>query len=460
VWVQWAHRSRIERFTEFTYDEAGEATWTPEQPAQKPPAGPQILTLEQQPKVSGSIFSFDHKNGYVLAMAGGNDFDVSEFNRVVQACRQPGSAYKPIYYSLALDRGYSFGSEWNDRPHAEVDPTTGALWVPQNVDGSYGVRVSLERALVWSKNPPSVEIFETLGGKDVEKWARRFGFTTPIIADKALALGASCVHPDELSRAFAVFARGGRPLDNVYIRRVLDKHGRVIEDHTAWDDPLLPAADTIDRITARFGDEPEPVIAPRTAWLTSTLLRRIVTQGHSAPIRATKLLAAGKTGTSSRTSDVWFVGYTSRWLTTAWIGDDTYDRQLGWKDASFMLSVPMWARYMNQASGTMPLEEIPWERPPGVKATDQGGPLLPGFPPPPPPGVDPSGQPYALPPKLQGVPALPTAPPAEDVDGVGATDAAPPPALQRPRVIRVKSAAPAAARSGGASTPVNSAAGR
>jgi penicillin-binding protein 1A len=464
VWVRWAYRSRIERFTEFTYNEEGDATWTPEQPLRKPPSGAQVLLLEQRPKVSGALFTFDHENGYVLAMAGGNDFDASEFNRVVQACRQPGSAYKPIYYSLALDRGYSFNTEWNDRPKAEVDPVTGELWVPQNVDGTYSVRVSLERALVWSKNPPSVEIFETLGAKDVEKWARRFGFTTPIIADKALALGASCVHPDELSRAFAVFARNGRPVENVYIRRVLDKHNRVVEDHTAWDDPMLPPADRFDRIAARFAVEPEPAIAPRTAWLTSNLLRKIVTQGHSGPIRSTKVIAAGKTGTSSHTSDVWFVGYTSKWLTTAWIGDDTYDRQLGFKDASFMLSVPMWARFMYQAVMGQPLAEIPWDRPAGVKVNDVGGPLKPGFPPPPPPGYDPSGNAYGLPSRLQGVMTMPApggaapAPggvaPAGGAPATATTPAAGPSGeLQKQKIIRVQSAAPAPPKPAAATKP-------
>ena len=438
VWVRWAHRTQTPRFSEFTYNEQGDAVWVNEMPPKRPPPGPQILALEQQPRVSGSLFTFDHANGYVLAMAGGNDFDASEFNRVVQACRQPGSAYKPIYYSLALDRGYSFSTEWNDKPKAEVDPVTGELWVPQNVDGTYSVRVSLERALVWSKNPPSVEIFETLGAKDVEKWARRFGFTTPIIADKALALGASCTHPDELSRAFAVFARNGRASENVYIRRVLDKHGRVLEDHTAWDDTLLAPADRLDRVAARFGVEAEEVIPARSAYLTSTLLRRIVTQGHSGPIRATKVLAAGKTGTSSHTSDVWFVGYTSKWLTTAWLGDDTYERQLGYKDASFMLSVPMWARFMYQAVGTQPLVEIPWEKPPGLKPKDEGGPLKPGYPPPPPPGYDAKGNPYQLPSRLQG--AVMTAP-AESM----------PPSLVPQKVVRVQSAAAPGARNNVAS---------
>jgi membrane carboxypeptidase/penicillin-binding protein len=209
---------------------------------------------------------------------------------------------------------------------------------------------------------------------------------------------------DDMSRAFAVFARNGRPLaDNgpVFVRRIIDRNGRVIEDHAHWSDPWLDGDSRIDRIAANMGVQPAPVIDPRTAFLTSKLLREVVTTGHSGPIRATKLVAAGKTGTSSRTSDVWFFGYTSRWMALAWLGDDKYERQLGYKDASFMLSVPMWARFMFQAVGDQPLQEIPWEVPAHVKSTDIGGPLKKGYPPPPPPGFDVDGKPIAPPDKLR-----------------------------------------------------------
>jgi penicillin-binding protein 1A len=169
------------------------------------------------------------------------------------------------------------------------------------------------------------------------------------------------------------------------------------------------------------------VVEPRSAWLTSKLLREIVTNGHSAPIRAIKLPTAGKTGTSSRTSDVWFIGYTSRWMATAWIGDDKYERQLGYKDASFMLTVPMWARFIYAANGEMPLDEIPWEKPPKLKASDIGGPLKPGRPTPPQAGFGIDGKPLNLPTKQDGQPVK-----------IGA----PPPTLVKPKVIRVQSAQP------------------
>jgi penicillin-binding protein 1A len=420
IWVKNAFHAHTRRFSEFTYDELGESAWLQESTKKTPRTVE--LTLEQTPRVSGAVYTFDHRDGYTLAMAGGDDFDRSEFNRVTQACRQPGSAYKPIYYSLALDRGYDFLTQWNDKPKAEVDPDTGELYLPKNVDGTYDVRVSLERALVWSKNPPSVEIFHILspkGSTPVENWAHKLGIVSPLISPprkpgerdcakefcSALALGSSCVKIDEVTRAFSVFARNGRPIEPITIRRILDRDGKVLEDHTRLDDPWLPPSARLDRIAAVAGDKPAPIIEPRTAWLTSKLLREIVTTGHSQPIRATKILSAGKTGTSSHTWDVWFIGYTSRWMSTVWLGDELHQRPLGDKDASFMLSVPMWARYMYQVSADQPLDEIPWERPPGVlKANDIGGPLKEQYPPPPEPGFGIDGKPLELPTKLKGQP--------------------------------------------------------
>ncbi len=462
VWVKWVFHSTIPRFSDFTYNEEGDATWIPEQLEPKKPPKQQILALEQTPRVQGSIYAVDHRDGYVVAMAGGDDYDRSEFNRVTQACRQPGSALKPIYYSLALDRGYAYDTQWNDKLKAEVDPSTGELWVPQNVDGSYSAQVSLERALVWSKNPPSVEIFHILGTKDIERWAKKLGITTPIITNdkcekefcSSLALGASCVHMDDMTRAFAVFARNGKPIEPTFVRRVIDRTGRVVEDHAAWDDPWLEGDERLDRQAALMGKEPAPVIDPRTAWLTSKLLREVVTQGHSGPIRATKIVAAGKTGTSSRTSDVWFYGYTSRWMATAWLGDDKYERQLGYKDASFMLSVPMWARFMYAAAGEQPLEDIPWERPAKVKATDIGGPLKKDFPPPPPAGFDVTGKPIEPPDKLkEQIAKQKEFPGALTPVGVSPVVKSPFDKLEKPKTVRVMSATPKVPPSGATQAP-------
>jgi penicillin-binding protein 1A len=375
VWVTPLHRSHLHRFSDWTYDGAGEVQWMPAYADRKPPSGPRALRLEQTPKVQGALYSYDHQTGYVVAMVGGLDFDRSEFNRVVQACRQPGSTYKPIYYSLALDRGYGFASLLNDTPRAEVDPITGEVWVPQNLNNTVEYQVTLEYALIWSKNVPSVQLFKLVGGKDVEAWARRLHFTTPIIPDQALALGASCTRIDELTRSFSAFARNGSLSEPVYIRRVRDRSGRVLEDNTAPSDPMGAPGERLDRLVALAGQQITDVIAPRTAWLTSQLLRHVVTRGHAPALRSSGLPVAGKTGTSSATMDTWFVGYTSRWMTTAWIGDDRRERPLGFKDAAYMLSVPMTARYLYEVTAGQPLKDVPWERPAGVRANDTGGTL-------------------------------------------------------------------------------------
>jgi penicillin-binding protein 1A len=161
----------------------------------------------------------------------------------------------------------------------------------------------------------------------------------------------------------------------VYIRRIRDRRGAVIEDNSSIEDPMGAPSEKLDRLVALAHVRKQPVISPRTAWLTSSLLRHVVTRGHAPSIRSAGLLAAGKTGTSSATMDTWFIGFTSRWMTSAWIGDDLRERPLGFKDAAFMLTVPMFSRYMYQVTGGQPLAEIPWSRPAGVQPGDTGGKL-------------------------------------------------------------------------------------
>ena len=370
--VVWVRRppAHVRKFSDWTYDDKLNAFWVGEHDDKVKPGE---VALDQVPRVQGAIFTMDHDTGYVVALVGGQDYARSEFNRAVQACRQPGSTYKPIYYSAALDDGYSFDSMLSDIPKAEVDPVTGEIWVPVNLHGTMDFTVSLEYALVFSKNVPSVDIFSKIGAPAVEKWARRLGFTSPIIADKALALGASCVYVPELSRAFAIFARNGRWIDPVYVRRVLDRDGEVLLDNSVYYDPMLPPADRLDRLAATAGATTRQAIPARAAFLTSKLLRSVVTDGYSGALRAIDIPSAGKTGTSSATMDLWFVAFTSRWLTTLWLGDDLRERPLGKDDAAFMMAVPVWARYMAEASQGQKLVEIPWEVPAGVKKDDRGG---------------------------------------------------------------------------------------
>jgi penicillin-binding protein 1A len=370
VWIEKAP-ARVRKFSDWSYDEKYNAHWLGERDNGKVPADE--VRLAQTPRVQAAIYTMDLESGYVVAMVGGQDYARSEFNRAVQACRQPGSTYKPIYYSAALDEGYSYDTMLNDIPKAEVDPITGEVWIPVNLHGTMDFSVSLEYALVFSKNVPSVDIFSKVGAKKVERWARDLGFTSPIIADKALALGASCVYVSELSRAFAIFARNGRWVEPVYVRRVLDRDGAILEDHTVAWDPMLTPAERLDRLAVTAGVPARQAIAARTAFLTSKLLRSVVTDGYSGSLRQIDIPAAGKTGTSSATMDLWFSAFTSNWLTTYWIGDDLRERPLGKDDAAYMMAVPTWARYVAEAEAGWPHREVPVAVPAGVSPNDRGG---------------------------------------------------------------------------------------
>ena len=340
----------------------------------------ETVRLEQVPHPQATIFTADHHNGYVVAMVGGHDYDRSVFNRAVQACRQPGSTYKPIYYSLGLDQGFGFDTVLNDVPTKIIDPDTGEEWTVANLGDTLDGDVTLEYALVFSKNIPSVDLFKRLGAKNVEDWARRLGFSTKIFADDALALGASCSKLDEMTRAFTVFARNGawwprakgKEKNWVYVRRILDRDGNAVEDNTLADDPQLPAADRFDRFAALGGTTATQAIPPRTGYLISKLLAHEVIYGFANVLRATQIKAAGKTGTSSSTHDTLFIAYTSKFTTLVWMGDDKKERALGKSDAAYMTVVPLWARYMYESARGYPNPDIPWVVPPGVRANDRG----------------------------------------------------------------------------------------
>lgn len=326
------------------------------------------LSLYQIPRTQGSLYAYDHQTGYVLALAGGIDYDLSSFNRATQACRQPGSVYKPIYYALALDgETYSMATVLHDKPY---QPEEGETWNPQNIHGTLDGNVTLYYSLIKSLNLPSIQILEFVGAKEAASWARRLGFTTPIHADKALALGASCVRMDELTRAFATFVRGGTQKDPIYIRQVIDRSGYVIEDHTDIRDPFLDESDRLDRLWAKSRYDEPRVIDEKTAFLTTYLLRESVLHGIAARCRIVPVPTGGKGGTSSDTMDVWFTGFTSRWAVTAWMGDDTYERPLGAKEASYTTSIPMWANFMRHAVANHAHTSIPLTVPKGILKTE------------------------------------------------------------------------------------------
>jgi penicillin-binding protein 1A len=329
--------------------------------------GISLVKLVQTPRVEGALYALEHETGYVVAMQGGHDYDRSQYCRPTQACRQPGSVFKAIYYAHALDSGgYDMGSILEDKPY---EPEPGEEWNPQNIHGTIDGKVLLRTAFIRSLNLPSIRLFQRLGADRVVDFARSVGFTTELIADKALSLGASCVKIDELSRAFGVFVRGGTTFQPRYVRRVTDKHGRVLMDERSPLDGAMDVAGRLDRMAAAGMRPPIQAVDPRTAFLITRLMREVVTSGIGARAQRIGVPAGGKTGTASKgpdTSDTWFVGFTSRFVTAAWVGDDTYHRSLGDEEASYTTAAPMWTDFMKEVVKDIPHRKLPLSRPPGL----------------------------------------------------------------------------------------------
>ena len=367
----------------------GDVIWVqpvPPRAGQDPdPTALPVVRLGQTPRVEAALYTAELDTGYVVAMQGGHDYDRSQFNRPTQACRQPGSVFKAIYYALALDTGkWTMESILEDRPY---EPEPGEEWNPSNIHGTLEGQVLLRNAFIYSLNLPSIRLFQRLGADAVVAWARRLGFTSEFIADKALSLGASCVRMEELARAFAIFGRGGRAWQPVYARRVLDKRGRVRLDHRAPQDPDLSVRDRLDRVANQVLHPPAQVVSETTAFLTTQMMRDVVTHGIGARAQRAGVPAAGKSGTASKnafTTDTWFVGLTSRYVTVAWMGDDTYERSIGDEDASYTTATPLWTDFMKRLVAGVPHGPVPARRPAGItrKVVDSrtGGPPLPGQP--------------------------------------------------------------------------------
>jgi penicillin-binding protein 1A len=377
----------------------GEAEAAPVEPELDEPEpllaedGMRVLELGQTPQVEAALYVYDHRTGYVPAFVGGHDYDRSQFDRTTKACRQPGSVFKAIYYALALEQGKQMDTVLEAKPW---EPEPGEEWNPRNIDKTIDGKVLLRTAFIKSLNTPSIRLFLAVGIQPVVEFSRKLGFTTELIADKGLSLGASCVRTDELTRAFGVFARGGSKRDPVYVRRIVDKRGVLRVDNRHPYDAALDVAGRIDRMAALTRDPPVQLIDPRTNFLISRLMREVVTAGTSTKASHMGAPAAGKSGTASGryrregrwddlTTDTWFVGYTSREAATAWMGfDDRNERSLGDLDASYTTAVPLWTDFMTELVRGRTYAKIPEHKPDGIgtKIIDAtaGGPVVAGMP--------------------------------------------------------------------------------
>lgn len=330
------------------------------------PENAQLFRLEQEPELQGALVSIDPQRQYLVAMVGGYDFDANEYNRAFQACRQPGSSYKPVVYSAAIENlNWTEATPIVDSPVVFDDPETQLRWKPENFnkDGFKG-DVLLRTALVNSMNIPAVKTFQAVGVKTMSDWAKKLGLSTAMNLDFSSALGSSCVYPFELAGVYSTFNRLGEKKKTYFIRKIEDRFGRTLEDHTAYDDPWAPLEDRLAAGYARLFEPSEQVMSRETGYILTDLLRGVVREGTGTPAQKLGKPAAGKTGTTNDSFDAWFAGFTRDLVTVAWVGYDLNPHPLGKFETGGRAALPMWLGYMKEALLSRPQPEF--EPPPGL----------------------------------------------------------------------------------------------
>ncbi len=290
------------------------------------------LGLTQTPQIAAALVTVQPFTGHVKAMVGGYDFAQSEFNRAMQAYRQPGSSFKPLVYAAALDNGYTPASVVMDAPIQFVDHET--IWRPQNYSKKFYGPTTLRKAIEKSRNVVTIRVVQDLGITTVVDYLRRFGFRRSIGRNLSVGLGTSEVTPLELASAYTAFANGGRMVEPIFITRIEDAAGNLIEATE------LIATD---------------VMSPQTAYLITSMLEGVVQNGTGKRVKVLNRPVAGKTGTTDDQHDAWFVGYTPDLLTTVWVGYDDHTRTMGLMGTGGRVAAPLWLSFMEEALDGKPV---------------------------------------------------------------------------------------------------------
>lgn len=285
-----------------------------------------ILSLEQIPEAQAALLCLEAKTGYVKTMVGGFDFSKSQFNRAIQARRQPGSAFKPIIYATALDRGFTPSSIIIDAPFISPTGDEEKLWKPKNYKEKFFGPTLFRTGLIKSRNIITIKILKKIGVRSAIDYSRRMGVGSPLSADLSLALGSSGLSLLEITRAYSVFVNGGMLAKPIFITKIIDRNGKILEENQP-----------------SFTDS----ISQETASVMTDLLKAVVKEGTGWRVRALARPVAGKTGTTNDLRDAWFIGFNPTLVTGVWVGYDDR-RPMGKGETGSRAASPIWLDFMKE----------------------------------------------------------------------------------------------------------------
>ena len=286
-------------------------------------------------KVEGALLCMDVNTGHVIAMVGGRDFDKSPYNRAVSARVQSGSAFKPFIYLAALKKGYEPDSVIIDEPKTYHSGLGGA-WTPKNYDGKYEGQITIKDAVAYSKNAATVRLLEEVGISTVKEAVADLGIEAEIPDNLSIALGSSNMTLLDLVKGFSAFANGGYRIKPIFIRKIIDEDGNVLEEN---------------------GIEKKRVISEEIAQKMNMLLKGPVEYGTAKGATRIGYPIAGKTGTTSNYYDALFMGYSPHIATGVWVGFDTRT-SLGKGESGARVCLPIWMSFMGSALRNYPPDDF------------------------------------------------------------------------------------------------------
>lgn len=323
-----------------------------------------IYALRQVPEIDGAIVALDPHTGRVLAMVGGHDYERSEYNRATQAKRQPGSAFKPFVYAVALENGFTPSSLIQDAPFVIEQGFGLGKWKPRNSSDRFYGPSTLRLGLEKSRNLMTVRLAQYLKMDSIVEIAERMGIMQDMPRVLSMSLGAGNTTLLDLTAAYGMVVNGGKAITPTLIDRIQDRHGKTIFRHDervcagcaveSWDyqpEPVLP-------------EEREQLLDPVTSYQLVSMMEGVVQRGTGRKIRALRRPLAGKTGTSNDSVDTWFIGFSPDLVVGVFVGFDR-PRSLGKKEEGSSVAVPIFRDFMKEVLADEP--SIPFRIPPGVR---------------------------------------------------------------------------------------------
>ncbi len=339
----------------------------------------EAAVFSQVPQAQAALVSLDPEDGSIEALAGGFSFGQSNYNRAIQAKRQPGSSFKPFIYSAALDAGYTAASLVNDSPIVFVEQGMDRIWRPKNDNNTFLGPIRMREALYKSRNLVSIRLLQNMGVDYTINYITRFGFNAQDLPrNLSLALGTATLTPMEIATGWTTFANGGYKIEPYLIQRIEDREGNLLfeanparvpprETQTADVEvhPVQSNPDIADgEQTPAAPHFAEQVLDERTAYIMTSMLQDVIKRGTGRRALAMgRDDIAGKTGTTNDSIDSWFSGYNADLVTTVWAGFDQ-PQSLGRNEYGGTVALPIWMNYMGAVLKDMP--EHPPAEPDGL----------------------------------------------------------------------------------------------